>query len=241
MPMGGTGNQAKLPWTDPAASGHGPPRQHPGRAGDAPEQTPDDGAAARSAGGERAGGGGTRRGTPSSVRKLLCAMDFSEPAEASWKLALDLAAQFEAEVILLHVVPEPIRLAAAYQRGYTPERLVQASIAEARRLLQNLAAQAGGAPPKTTLEVRRGVEFREISAVAREEGVDLIVMGAHGRTGIAYSPIGSVAERVVGMAPCPVLLVPDTPAPPRYPPGNEGRTGEGAARPGRIPGTPAVP
>jgi nucleotide-binding universal stress UspA family protein len=51
------------------------------------------------------------------------------------------------------------------------------------------------------------VEFREIIAAAREEEADLIVMGTHGRTGLAHALIGSVAEKVVRKAPCPVLTV----------------------------------
>ena len=141
------------------------------------------------------------------VRKVLCPTDFSEGAEAGWNVALALAMQFEAEVILLHVVPEPPRLTEAYQRGYTPERFIEATAVEARRLLEHLAAKAADCDLKTSWKVRRGVEFREISAAAAEEGADLIVLGTHGRSALPGLLLGSVAERVAGAAPCPVLLV----------------------------------
>ena len=141
------------------------------------------------------------------VRKVLCPTDFSEGAEASWNVALGLAKQFEAEVILLHVVPEPPRLTEAYQRGYTPERFIEATIVEARRLLESLLAKAADWNVKISWRVRRGVEFKEIAAAAAEEGADLIVLGTHGRSALPGLPLGSVAERVAGTAPCPVLLV----------------------------------
>ncbi len=142
-----------------------------------------------------------------TIRKVLFPTDFSEASEAAWGFALSLAQEFGAEVALLHVVPEPPRLAEAYEMGFTPERFLKAATEEAQRLLADMQAKA--ADWKVTLipRVRQGVEFREIIAAAREEGADLIVMGTHGRTGLAHALIGSVAEKVVRKAPCPVLTV----------------------------------
>lgn len=142
-----------------------------------------------------------------TLRKLLFPTDFSEPSEAAWGYALTLAREFEAEVVLLHVVPEPPRLAEAYEMGFTPERFIQAATEEAKRLMADLMAKAADWKVAITPKVRQGVEFREIIDAAREAGADMIVMGTHGRTGLAHALIGSVAEKVVRRALCPVLTV----------------------------------
>ena len=142
-----------------------------------------------------------------TLRKVLFPTDFSEPSEAAWGYVLALAKEFEAEVVLLHVVPEPPRLAEAYEMGFTPERFIQAATEEAKRLMADLMAKAADWKVAITPKVRQGVEFREIIDAAREAGADMIVMGTHGRTGLAHALIGSVAEKVVRKAPCPVLTV----------------------------------
>ena len=142
-----------------------------------------------------------------TIRKILCPTDFSEPSEAAWTFALSLGEQYGAEVVLLHVVADPVRSPVAYELGYTPERVLKAVTDEAERLLADTAAKAADRKVKVLPRLRRGVEFREINAAATEEGADLIVMGTHGHTGLAHLLIGSVAEKVVRTAPCPVLTV----------------------------------
>ncbi len=142
-----------------------------------------------------------------TIRKVLFPTDFSEASEAAWGFALSFAKEFRAEVVLLHVVPEPPRLAEAYEMGFTPERFTQAAIEEARHLMADMIAKAADWEVRITPQVRQGVEFREIIQAAREAAADLIVMGTHGRTGLAHALIGSVAEKVVRKAPCPVLTV----------------------------------
>ena len=141
------------------------------------------------------------------LRKVLFPTDLSEPAEAGWTHALVFAKEFGAEIVLLHVVAEPPRLAEAYEMGFTPDRFVQAVSEEARRLMADMIAKAADWKVPITPQVRRGVEFREIIEAARDHEADLIVMGTHGRTGLAHALLGSVAEKVVRKAPCPVLTV----------------------------------
>ena len=142
-----------------------------------------------------------------TIRKVLFPTDFSEPSEAAWGFALSFAKEFRAEVVLLHVIAEPPRLGEACEIGFTPERFLQVATQEAQHLMGDLVAKAADARVTITPRIRQGVEFREIIAAAREEGADLIVMGTHGRTGLAHALIGSVAEKVVRKAPCPVLTV----------------------------------
>ena len=142
-----------------------------------------------------------------AVRKILFPTDFSEPSEAAWTFALSFAKEFGAEVVLLHVVPEPPRLAEAYEMGYTPERFIKAATDEANRLMADMQAKAGDWKVTLLPRIRQGVEFREIIAAAREEEADLIVMGTHGRRGFARATLGSDAEYVAQRASAPVLLV----------------------------------
>lgn len=121
------------------------------------------------------------------VREILFATDFSAPSEIAWRVAHDYARQLNAGLHLLHVAPA--------QASAAPEGLTE------------LAAEAG-AGLKVVTAVRIGAPTEEIVRYAAEQGVDLIVVGTHGRTGVTRALLGSVAENVTRHAPCPVLTVP---------------------------------
>ena len=133
--------------------------------------------------------------------------DFSEEADTAERQAAELARRLGAELLLLHVsVETPL-----YGEGALGMANVKAVYeAQARWAEQQLADRA-------TLLTRNGVATRwrrrvgivhdSICDVAREEAADYIVMGTHGRGGIARVMLGSVADRVVRSAPCPVLTV----------------------------------
>lgn len=142
-----------------------------------------------------------------SIQRVLFPTDFSECSQAAWGHAVAFARQFGAEIVLLHVVAEPPRVAEGIEMGYTPEKFLKAATEEAYRLLGDLAAKAADEKVPIRPRVGKGVAFHQIIAVAQEEGADLIVMGTHGRTGLAHAFMGSVAEKVVRKAPCPVLTV----------------------------------
>jgi nucleotide-binding universal stress UspA family protein len=138
--------------------------------------------------------------------KVLCPIDFSEPARAALKVAAELCAQFGAELTLFHAYELP---------GYT---LPEGSVVASPKMLQELAdlaaahlaewkklAEEMGAP-RVRAEKAIGTPALEIVEVARQGGYDIIV-GTHGRTGLRHAIVGSVAERVVRRAGCPVLTV----------------------------------
>ncbi len=141
---------------------------------------------------------------PVSLKRILVPVDFSECSRKGLQYALAFARQFQAEVSLLHVVPDVI----AEPRFSVPAPDLQhALLEEGRRELdeeiQAHAPQASGLKPL----VRKGVPFQEIVQAAEELGADLIVVGTHGRTGLKHVLLGSTAERVVRHASCPVLVV----------------------------------
>ena len=141
------------------------------------------------------------------VRRILFPTDFSEHAEYAWPYALTFAQEFGAEVHLLHVVAPPPRMAEAYAVNFDPEKMVQALTAEANTSMDHQVEAAKTCGLIFHREVRVGVDFREIIDYARKHDVDLIVMATHGRTGLAHALLGSVAEKVVRKAPCPVLTI----------------------------------
>lgn len=126
-----------------------------------------------------------------TVRQILFATDFSESSDAAARVARDYARHFGARLHILHVASPG----------------VDASMPP---LLSKLADDIGRDIPVSTA-VKSGTPAAQIVQYAERHGVDLIVLGTHGRTGVTQALLGSVAERVVRFAPCPVLTVPREP------------------------------
>lgn len=141
-------------------------------------------------------------------KHILCPVDFSDYSDYAMRYAAMLAGKFEAKLTLLHVVA-PVMVPLPGDALVPPMRQVDiADIADACK--ERLAKAAGGfAESGLAIDCRvtNGVPFMEILRISEELGVDLIVMGTHGRSGLAHIMIGSVAERVVRKARCPVLTV----------------------------------
>lgn len=137
-------------------------------------------------------------------KKILVPTDFSACAEEAARSALEVAKRFEGAITLLHVyeipavlLPEGAILAAsATMTDIT--RGVNEALAAAKKQLTGVPVEA---------RMIEGLPFVEVVRVAKQGDYDLIVMGTHGRTGIKHLLLGSVAERVVRTAPCPVLTV----------------------------------
>ena len=129
---------------------------------------------------------------------MLVPTDFSPGSECALTAATGLAQQFRARLTLLHAahVPDEFDL---YLRIMEPA--LQREIEARRKRVEEAAVTVD------TL-VTRGAAGQTIVETARRKGVDLIVIGTHGRTGLQHLLIGSVAERVVRLAPCPVIVVP---------------------------------
>jgi nucleotide-binding universal stress UspA family protein len=130
----------------------------------------------------------------------LAPTDFSAPATQAVTAAFDLAQTFGAKLSLLHVIEVPaysIKVALPLE---TLER-------DDRRQLALPLPEAEVAHVDVTRLVHMGVPYQRIVESATAEQVDLIVMATHGRTSLSHLVLGSVAERVVRMAPCPVLTI----------------------------------
>lgn len=142
-----------------------------------------------------------------TISRILVPLDFSVHSDRALAYATMLAQRLEASLRLLNVV-EPLNAAALAGEGYliTVPELTDSMVKEARR---RMADYRDIAPPGLVIEtdVAVGPAATTIAETAREQQCDLIVMGTHGRTGLAHLFMGSVAERVTRLAPCPVLTV----------------------------------
>ena len=138
---------------------------------------------------------------------VLCPVDFSESSAEALKLALSIADRYQASSCALHVV-ELWRVPTALHALTSAVTEHRGKLMEiATEYLQEFVAQASSPASGVVRKVVEGIAPDSILAVAREQGSDLIVMGAHGRRGLDRLMVGSVAERVVRTAQRPVLIV----------------------------------
>jgi universal stress protein A len=135
------------------------------------------------------------------ITRILVPTDFSRPSEQALAYARSLAQRFGASLHLLHVVNRPLLAEGLAAEAFIDESSDMVEVAQ-----QRLRKQA---PDAASANVVFGYAAKSIVQHASQLGVDLIVMGSHGRTGIAHILLGSVAEAVVRTAPCPVLTVRD--------------------------------
>ena len=141
------------------------------------------------------------------VKKILAPTDYSELSGAGLHYALDLARSLTAELIVLHVVSlnddrfskhqelSPIRDLIAEHEEFL-DRFLREKFADAINLVE------------VRQKVELGTAYSNIAELAEREGVDMIVMSTHGRTGLDHMMLGSVTEKVIAHAPCPVLALP---------------------------------
>lgn len=151
-----------------------------------------------------------------SIRHILVPTDFGEPARRAVEYAVELAIKFDAKVTVLHVYEPPI---FPYAVGiYLPTDELYSA---ARKATKDAAARARTRWSNLDAFVAEGRPLERILRVAKDQGVDLIVMGTHGHRGVMRALLGSVAETVVRLSTVPVLTVhasdsqtPATSAPP---------------------------
>ena len=145
-----------------------------------------------------------------TLQHLLVPVDFSEGTPATLTFALELAGKFSARLTLFHVVELALMPAGdfylagdmAAMTGAFTQNLIEA----ARQQMKALAATIpAGVPVDTSIKV--GIPWHCIVQQATDFPTDLVVMSTHGRSGLKHLWMGSVAERVVQHAPCPVLVV----------------------------------
>lgn len=141
------------------------------------------------------------------VQRILCPTDFSGPACTCVRTASELAEHFGAELILVNVVPAIPTLPPDPNYVFKIPEYEMYLHADAEEQLRKASAELVGKNVKVRTLVGHGAAADEIVLVAKKENVDLIVISTHGSTGLERWVFGSVAEKVVRLAECPVLTV----------------------------------
>jgi len=141
-----------------------------------------------------------------SLNNVLYATDFSATSESAFSYATAICRRFGSTLHLAHVLSDTNVLLMTGGVDYVSvDTIYEDARSEAREKIQQLTTRLGKIPCQTYL--RHGQVWTNLSSIVREENVDLIVLGTHGRTGFGKLLLGSVAEDILRHAPCPVLTV----------------------------------
>ena len=139
--------------------------------------------------------------------RIVVPTDFSACSLEAWALAQRLAGDFGSELIPVHVLVEtPLWSESPFNMDRVRD-VYETARTWGRAELDKWAAQGAAAGLKVRPVLRTGVPHEEVVALATDEVADLLVIGTHGRGGMSRVLLGSVADRVLRFAPCPVLTV----------------------------------
>jgi nucleotide-binding universal stress UspA family protein len=136
------------------------------------------------------------------IGHILVATDFSACSEEAIEFAADFAKRFGADLSIVHIYEIP-----SFAAGFGAAEIIAPMEESARRRLNRILASLPPDRPPARATLRFGMAADGILAEAGDVHADLIVLGTHGRTGLAHAFLGSVAERVVRLSPVPVLTV----------------------------------
>jgi nucleotide-binding universal stress UspA family protein len=145
----------------------------------------------------------------SRIRTIVHPTDFSRASTHAFKRAVEMAKANRAELLILHVLafPDPMMMTDGYVAPSVYDDMEAAARAGAQKQLRRLAERAKRSGARVKPILLEGVAHERIAQAARSRKADLVVIGTHGRTGFARFFLGSVASRVLAIAPCPVLTV----------------------------------
>jgi nucleotide-binding universal stress UspA family protein len=143
-------------------------------------------------------------GTYVGWKKILVATDGSRFSEAAAAKAIDFAKAYGGQLMIVSVVDVPAEFYGEAPKTW--DNLV----AQAKGFVEKIAQQAEASGVKTQVRVKEAETWKSIVDLAEEHKADTIIMGSHGRTGLKRLLMGSVTEKVIGHAPCPVLVIKGT-------------------------------
>jgi universal stress protein A len=142
------------------------------------------------------------------IKRILAPTDFSPHAEAALRFACSLAERVGSTLHLLHILPEVVPVGPDPMLAPTlPPEYYTETETQSLDALSKAIDPTWGHAPHLEVAVRWGDAVEGIVGYARDVSIDLIVIATHGRTGLKHVLLGSVAERIVREAPCPVLSI----------------------------------
>ncbi|OHB32553.1 MAG: universal stress protein [Desulfuromonadaceae bacterium GWC2_58_13] len=140
-------------------------------------------------------------------KTILFAIDFSQSSDYAFQYALSLAKKYDARLVIIHVINEPVDLRGFYVPHISFEKLEQEIEEGAKKMMEKFCRNQIKDYSKYETFIVPGIPYDEIIKKANEESADLILMGTHGRTGLDHVLFGSTAEKVVRKSPVPVMTV----------------------------------
>ncbi|HHH30424.1 MAG TPA: universal stress protein [Polyangiaceae bacterium] len=147
------------------------------------------------------------------LKRILVPVDFSTCSREALRQAIELAASFDAEVHAVHVwepspyvSPDSLVWLNGEQKSFWDHMRLQL-IEQLRAAVDEAVSASGSKPAVIATKVVSGYTSETILSTVRDEGFDMVVMGTHGRTGLTHVLLGSVAERIVRLASCPVMTI----------------------------------
>jgi nucleotide-binding universal stress UspA family protein len=145
-----------------------------------------------------------------SVKRILFGTDFSAASEPAFREALEMAKSARSPLLIAHVLEPPVPFAAAegYVLPQTYDELAAVMRATAEKKMRALLERARESDVKATALLLRGAPHEAIARAARAHGIAHVVVGTHGRRGFSRLFLGSVAARLIPVAPCSVTVVP---------------------------------
>jgi nucleotide-binding universal stress UspA family protein len=138
-----------------------------------------------------------------SLESILYATDLSRPSAEALPYALSIARKYGSTIFAVHVISSPAFLVSP--PTVELQAIAAQALREANEGMGGLEGQMKGIPHE--IIIRKGDIWEELSAIVNNKGIDLIVVGTHGRTGVSKVLMGSVAEKIFRQAPCPVLTI----------------------------------
>lgn len=141
--------------------------------------------------------------------RIVCPTDFSPTSSRAVEYAATMAESFDAELVLLHVIPEMNYPLRSFGMAHSFKHIQEELHAKATEQLEQRIVELKAALPKLKARIllRDGEAHEATLDCAKEEAASMIVMGTHGHTGLTHALLGSTAEKVVRLAACPVLTV----------------------------------
>jgi len=140
-------------------------------------------------------------------KTILFATDFSESSDYAFGRALTLARKFNARLLVLHVINEPVDLRGFYVPHISFDKLEEEIEEGAQKMMEKFCRTHIRDYDNYESFIVPGIPYDEVIKKAVAEGADLIVMGTHGRTGLDHVLFGSTAEKVVRKSPIPVMTI----------------------------------
>ena len=141
------------------------------------------------------------------IKTVLAAIDFSDSSDNAFQMALSMAKSYSAQLLVLHVINEPVDLRGFYVPHISFEKLEEEIEEGAQKMMESFCRQNIHNYENFESLIVAGLPYEQIISQAEEKAADLIVIGTHGRTGLDHVLFGSTAEKVVRKSKIPVLTV----------------------------------